>query len=139
MNFLKNLFRFNALSNKYLKPIIETGKKQQQESLINISVLEDLKKQCIYPTSYSNENDVFIASYPKSGTTWLRHLSTSLIYGMDASLVPDILVNLLFPDLHAFKYYLRSGMPVLYKTHDLPAPKMKKVVHLVRDVRDIYF
>lgn len=137
MKLLKNLLRGCTLSNKYLNPRIENEKKLQLESLINISILEDLKKQWIYPTSYTQENDVFIASYPKSGVTWLRHMTASLVYGMDASKVSDILVNMVFPDLHAYKYYLRTGFPVVFKTHDLPRPEMKKVLHLVRDGRDV--
>jgi hypothetical protein len=103
----------------------------------NISPLDPLFKQGLREISYCEENDIFIASYPKSGVTWLQHMTSSLIYGFDASSVPDNLVNLLIPDVHSFKYYLRTCYPVVFKSHSLPEPRMKRVVHLVRDGRDV--
>jgi hypothetical protein len=137
MNFLKRLLEGYNTDNEALNSSLKTEKNLQLESLLDKSILEDLNKQCIYPTTYHEENDVFIASYPKSGVTWLRHLTASLVYGMDSSKVSDILVNTVFPDLHAYKYYLRTGFPVVFKTHDLPRPEMKRVIHLVRDGRDV--
>jgi len=101
------------------------------------SVEDKLLKIGLHPISYFNDQDVFIASYPKSGVTWLQHMTASLIYGLDASIVPDNLVNFLIPDTHAVDYYLRTVFPTVFKSHSLPRPHMKRVVHLVRDGRDV--
>jgi Sulfotransferase domain len=113
------------------------GTNDPNASCEDISLDKTLREQWIYPTTHTEDGDVFIASYPKSGVTWLRHMTISLLYGMDASKTPNIIVNTIFPDLHKLKYYLRTGKPAIFKTHDLPRPEMKKVVHLVRDGRDV--
>ena len=124
--------------NKLLKYILNKSSKVSSHSINeNISLLDPLFKQGLREMSYCEDNDVFIASYPKSGVTWLQHITSSLIYGFDASSVPDNLVNLLIPDVHAFKYYFRTCYPVVFKSHSLPEPRMKRVVHLVRDGRDV--
>jgi hypothetical protein len=100
-------------------------------------VYEQLKTQGICAIDQVEKNDVFIASYPKSGVTWLQFMSGFMMYGLDPSIAPGSLVNLLFPDVHQNKYYIRTQLPTLFKSHSLPTPTMKKVVHLVRDGRDV--
>ncbi len=96
-----------------------------------------LTKQWIYPTTHSGPDDVYIAAFPKSGVTWLQHITAGLIYGLDPANVPDILVQTLIPDCHAMHFYLRTGLPTVFKTHDGPNRKMRRVVHLIRDGRDV--
>lgn len=96
-----------------------------------------LRRQWIYPATYAEPNDVFIAAFPKSGVTWLQHITAGLIYGVDTANVPDILVQTLIPDCHAMHFYLRTGLPTVFKTHDGPSRQMRRVVHLIRDGRDV--
>jgi hypothetical protein len=134
MNILKLFFR--GCNSKDDEKTLEVQEKPSTEDS-EVTILQELNEQWIYPTTYSEPDDVFIASYPKSGVTWLRHMTVSLMYGMDASKAPNIIVNTIFPDLHKLKYYLRTGKISIFKTHDLPRPEMKKVVHLIRDGRDV--
>jgi hypothetical protein len=88
------------------------------------------------PIEQIDENDVFIAGYPKSGNTWMQNLITGLVFGMDMRFVPDSLVQHLVPDSHAVRFYRRYLTPTFFKTHDLPRSEYRRVIYLVRDGRD---
>lgn len=98
---------------------------------------EILMNENFIPINDTREDDIFIAGYPKSGNTWVQNLVCSLQFGIDAKLLPDKLTQELVPDVHAKKYYKRIGDFTFFKTHNLPAPHMRKVIHLVRDGRDV--
>jgi hypothetical protein len=99
----------------------------------------------------------WIASYPRSGNTWMRFMLTS--YLMDAAPASGRAIDNHVPDFHRL---LRSGRlqqllsdrtllepdnprPVLVKTHYLPSTRSMqrcrsvagKVVYLVRNPRDV--
>jgi len=80
--------------------------------------------------------DVFIASYPRSGSTWLRFLLLELLTrdtaGFDS-------VNHLIPDVGRHR-----GIPALLpaggrliKTHEAYRKVYQRAVYIVRDVRDV--
>jgi hypothetical protein len=96
-----------------------------------------LNKNNIYDIKSIGENEIYIASYPKSGVTWLQYAMVSLIYGIDVNCVVNDFINLLIPDMHSSKFYIKSGLPTVVKTHCLPRSEMRKVIHLVRDGRDV--
>jgi hypothetical protein len=96
-----------------------------------------LEDQHMYPVSYSEPQDVFVAGYPKSGNTWMQQLLTGTVYGMDMHHVPDRLSQETVPDLHAKRFYKRFRDECLFKTHRLPHPRYRRVIHLVRDGRDV--
>jgi hypothetical protein len=81
-------------------------------------------------------NDVFFASYPRSGSTWLRFVLYESIAG-EASGFGN--VNTSIPDVKEHK----TGLPLmpdggrLIKTHEVYHPEYKKAVYLVRDPRDV--
>jgi hypothetical protein len=110
--------------------------REQQTPKEADKLLVSLKKQWIYPTTYAETNDVYIAAFPKSGVTWLQHLTAGLLYGFDVRCVHDIIVQTLVPDLHALNFYLRTNSLSVFKTHDYPKENMQNVVHLIRDGRD---
>ena len=85
----------------------------------------------------TSENDIFIAGYPKSGNTWMQNLVAGVQYGIETSLLPDRLTQELVTDVHGKKHYKRFSDCMFFKTHDLPAENMKRVIHLVRDGRDV--
>jgi hypothetical protein len=84
----------------------------------------------------TKEEDVFIAAYPKSGNTWMQNIVTGLILDSNSSNLTPQLVNEVVPDVHAKKYYKRLFPEMVFKTHGLPTPRYKRVIHLVRDGRD---
>jgi hypothetical protein len=81
-----------------------------------------------------NRNIVWIASYPKSGNTWVRFLLSNLLYGPQES---TALLNKLIPDVHASGYVMpEPGMtPAYAKTHYTMSEAMP---HLERTAGYIY-
>lgn len=83
-----------------------------------------------------NPNDAFIASYPRSGSTWLRFLLLELLTrdaaGFDS-------VNQMIPDVGGQRHCppLLANGGRLIKTHEVYRHEYRKAVYLVRDVRDV--
>lgn len=81
-------------------------------------------------------NDVFFASYPRSGSTWLRFVLYESIAGESSGFGN---VNTSIPDVKEHQ----TGLPLmpnggrLIKTHEVYHPEYKKAVYLVRDPRDV--
>jgi hypothetical protein len=67
----------------------------------------------------------------------VQHLLVGLIFGVDGRLTPDSLVQDLVPDVHYKEFYRRYRTPTLFKTHELPQPRYRRVIWLVRDGRDV--
>jgi hypothetical protein len=97
------------------------------------------KRNCL-PTPLTDgleKEDVFIVAYPKSGITWFRVMAAAALYGADPEYLPNTLFDWLVPELMDPMYYKRWQTPMLFKTHELPNPKFRRVVYLVRDGRDV--
>jgi hypothetical protein len=81
-------------------------------------------------------NDVFFASYPRSGSTWLRFVLFESIAGQASGFGN---VNDSIPDVKD----RNRGLPLmpnggrLIKTHEVYHPEYRKAVYLVRDPRDV--
>lgn len=95
-----------------------------------------LRSNRIYPISHYEPQDVFVAGYPKSGNTWMQHIITGLVAGIDTRFLPDSLASEFVPDIHYKKYYKRFRNVCIFKTHHVPKPHYNRVIHLVRDGRD---
>lgn len=87
------------------------------------------------PISETTDDDVFIVGYPKSGNTLLNHIIAHLYYGMNENTSRTI-INLLVPDTHSNSHYFRINEKCFFKSHDLPSPKYKNVIYVVRDGRE---
>ena len=79
-------------------------------------------------------DDTYLVSFPRSGSTWLRCMLTTLVHGTEVT--PE-LVAATVPDVHrSDRIRPRHVDPLVVKSHtpfvDIPA----KVVYLVRDGRD---
>jgi hypothetical protein len=81
--------------------------------------------------------DAFLASYPRSGSTWLRFMVFEILFGEEAGFrkIEDRL-----PEIHTHR-----GIPPilpeggrLIKTHEPYRSDYKKAVLLIRDVRDVF-
>jgi hypothetical protein len=82
------------------------------------------------------DDDVFIAGYPRSGTTWLRFMLYEILSGMDTEFES---VNEAIPEVgqkHTGMPLLRGGGRLL-KTHELYRPDYRRAVYIARDVRDV--
>jgi hypothetical protein len=80
-------------------------------------------------------SDVFIASYPRSGSTWLRFVLQEVLTGLPSSFQK---VNEQIPRVgfHERAYRLADGGRVI-QTHEAFRPEYKRAVYLVRDPRDV--
>jgi len=80
--------------------------------------------------------DVYVASYPRSGNTWLRFMLFEILVGESSSFVN---VKQLVPDIgeqaQALPLLPQNGR--LIKTHEPYRPEYKRAIYLVRDARDV--
>jgi hypothetical protein len=80
--------------------------------------------------------DIFQASYPRSGSTWLRFILFEILCGHEAGFgnidkcIPEI-------DAHRGVPPILPGGGRLIKTHEQYRQDYKKAVFLVRDIRDV--
>jgi hypothetical protein len=95
-----------------------------------------MRKNNFLPISETKPQDIFIAGFPKSGNTWMQNLLTSMLLESTTNISPK-LVSEIVPDVHAKDFYKRFYSRMFFKTHHLPNPKYKKVIHLIRDGRDV--
>ena len=82
------------------------------------------------------EADRFVASYPRSGSTWLRFLLGELLTGapVDFQELERVSPSV---GLHAQGARLLRGGGRLIKTHESWRPEYRRGVYVVRDVRDV--
>ena len=80
--------------------------------------------------------DTFVASYPRSGSTWLRFLLFEILTKCEASFDD---VNRYIPDvgLHGTAVPLMPNGGRVIKTHEAYRPDYKRALYIVRDVRDV--
>ena len=80
--------------------------------------------------------DAFVASYPRSGSTWLRFLLCEILSRRPAEFEN---VNRDLPDVggHVKAARLLPGGGRLVKTHERYRPEYSKAIYLVRDGRDV--
>lgn len=81
-------------------------------------------------------SDVFLASYPRSGNTWLRFLLAEILTG---GKVDFDNINRFVPELslHRGATPLLAQSGLLIKTHELYRAEYCKAIYVVRDVRDV--
>jgi hypothetical protein len=81
-------------------------------------------------------SDIFVGSYPRAGSTWLRFLMHELLTGRESSFEA---VNKSIPDIgrhyNAPRLLVDGGR--LIKTHEPYQKEYGRAVYLVRDVRDV--
>ncbi len=82
------------------------------------------------------QHDYFIASFPKSGNTWLRYLLANAL-SPDSEISPSSLSKLM-PSIYDDNFVLEnSTSPRYIKTHETFFPLYPKTIYICRDYRDI--
>lgn len=107
------------------------------EERANTTSQSTLALEKFIPISETQDQDVFIAGFPKSGNTWMQNLISGVLFGISTEFLPDKLTQELVPDMHYKKHYKRFLDFTCFKTHDLPKKKYRRVIYLVRDPRDV--
>jgi len=81
-------------------------------------------------------SDTFVASYPRSGNTWMRFLIGTLVFSQKITwknvehFVPAMYA-------HSDKELLGAPSPRFIKTHHPFNSKFPRAIYLIRDVRDV--
>ncbi len=104
--------------------------KKSQQLLSNI-----LNSQGLTPIENTEDQDIFIIGFPKSGNTWLNNIVAHLVYGLNYNQSKG-LIDCIVTDMHAYKFYKRINNVCYFKSHSLPESKFKKVIYIYRDGRD---
>lgn len=83
------------------------------------------------------DDDVFLTSFPKSGNTWTRFLVANLIHPQEPVTFLNIEDIVPEPDLQSRRFLKNCSRPRVLKSHSPFDPRFKKVIHIVRDPRDV--
>ena len=86
------------------------------------------------------ESDVFVVSYPRSGSTWVRFLLANLTRFDSQDPVDFHSVQRVIPDImqRAGREMLQAvPSPRLLKSHHAYDSRLKKVIYILRDGRDV--
>jgi hypothetical protein len=79
--------------------------------------------------------DVFLVSYLRSGSTWTRFLFGNLVHSNEAVTFAN--VDRLVPSIYALPDRTLRTLPRVMKSHECFDPRYRKLIHLVRDPRDV--
>lgn len=80
--------------------------------------------------------DVIIASYPRSGNTWLRFLLFDIVTGKRSGF-QEVNAAIPYVPRHAEALRLLPGEGRLISTHEVYRREYRKAIYIVRDVRDV--
>lgn len=79
--------------------------------------------------------DVFLVSYLRSGSTWTRFLFGNLVHENETVTFAN--VDRLVPSIYSLPDRTLRGLPRVMKSHECFDPRYRKIIHLVRDPRDV--
>ena len=82
------------------------------------------------------KEDIFIASYPRSGSTWLRFMLFEILTGQDPTFT-TVDRTIAGVGKHQQASPLLPGNGRLLQTHEPYRDEYKRAIYLVRDVRDV--
>lgn len=94
------------------------------------------RQKCIGNNFKARDDDVFIASYPKSGNTWVRHMLAIVVSGDDCTFSK---MDSLVPDIYSISSSQLDSMlsPRIIKTHECYSNKYQTSIYIIRDPRDV--
>ena len=109
------------------------------KTAIGIKVREKLgiQPRCVGRKLTVFPDDVFLVSYPKSGSTWIRFLIANLLYPNTDITFTNI--QNIIPDIYltSDRQLLQLPRPRIVKSHEYFDPRYKKVILIVRNPQDI--
>jgi len=82
-------------------------------------------------------DDILLASYPKSGNTWLRFLIANLIHPDREIGLGNLHQLVLDPEVSVKRDFDRAPRPRFIKSHSSFDPRYRRVIYVVRDPRDV--
>jgi sulfotransferase family protein len=80
-------------------------------------------------------NDVFLVSYPRSGSTWTRFLVGNLLNPTDPITFEN--VERRVPPIYFWPDRILRSLPRVLKSHEAFDPRYPRVIYIVRDPRDV--
>jgi hypothetical protein len=84
------------------------------------------------------EDDIWLASYPRSGSHFARFILVSARHFLQHGQFPGDLSGMkTIPDVHGGRLEFAEGPPRILKTHFPFDPRYRRIIHLIRDPRDI--
>lgn len=84
------------------------------------------------------DDDIWLASYPRSGSHFARFILISARHFLQHGRFPDDLSGMkAIPDVHGRRLEFAEGPPRILKTHFSFDPRCRRVIHLIRDPRDV--
>ncbi|MEO0407441.1 MAG: sulfotransferase domain-containing protein, partial [Cyanobacteria bacterium P01_A01_bin.135] len=100
---------------------------------MKVKIRGDLSKIELFP------DDVFLASYPRSGNSWMRLLLSSYVIGSRDTIHSfeqscRVVAEIYESSVEALS---RMARPRLIKTHSAFDPKLPRVIYIARDARDV--
>jgi hypothetical protein len=113
------------------------GSQYPRRSPTNI-VMKRTLRRLLLPVRYRglDTHDVLLASYPRSGITWLRFLLFEITTGRPAEFEP-VYQAIPYVGRHHGAAALLPSNGRLVKTHERYRGKADRVIYLVRDARDV--
>lgn len=113
------------------------------KSILKRRKAQDNTDKLTYPTfpgvlekiETTNETDVFIVGFPKSGNTLMQHILAHLYYGLNQE-TSRTMVNLIAPDIYNNSHFFRFNKTCFFKSHERPKPNYRRVIYLVRNGKD---
>ncbi len=82
-------------------------------------------------------DDIFLISFPKSGSTWTRFLLANLLHPEQEATFANIHRLLPDPSGTSKRDFERMPRPRIIKSHDCFDPRYPRVIYVVRDPRDV--
>ena len=84
------------------------------------------------------DDDIWLASYPRSGSHFVRFILVSARHYLRHRSLPEDLSGMkTIPDVHGGHLEFADGPPRIIKTHFPLDPRYRRIIHLIRDPRDV--